>query len=93
MGIKCHLGQETKQGMEDVGQLYRLEKGCLKDSHSLPKIDKLADSTTNYELLGFIDAFLGYHQIPLSNKDKEKTSHCRHQLVLLQANFILVKEH
>ena len=40
----------------------------------LSKIDKLVDSTAGHELLTFIDAFSGYHQIPLAKEDKEKTS-------------------
>ena len=34
---------------------------CPKDSYPLPKIDKLVDSTSGYELLSFMDAFSGYH--------------------------------
>ena len=51
-----------------------LNWACLKDSYPLPKIDKLVDSTAGHELLSFMDAFSGYHQIPLAEEDQEKTS-------------------
>jgi len=50
-----------------------LNRACLKDSYLLPKIDKLVDSTVGHELLSFMDAFSGYHQIPLAAEDQEKT--------------------
>ena len=40
-----------------------LNKACPKDSYPLPRIDKLVDETSGYELLSFMDAFSGYHQI------------------------------
>jgi len=51
-----------------------LNRACPKDSYPLPKIDKLVDSTTGHELLSFMDAFSGYHQIPMAVEDQEKTS-------------------
>jgi hypothetical protein len=32
------------------------------------------DSTTTFELLSFLNAYLGYHQISLATDDEEKTS-------------------
>ena len=49
-----------------------LNKACPKDSYPLPKIDKLVDATAGHTLLSFMDAFSGYHQIPLCPKDQEK---------------------
>jgi len=51
-----------------------LNRACPKDSYPLPKIHKLVDSTTGHELLSFMNAFWGYHQIPLASEDQEKTS-------------------
>ena len=51
-----------------------LNRACPKDSYPLPKIDKLVDSTAGHELLSFMGAFSGYHQIPLAAEDQEKTS-------------------
>ena len=51
-----------------------LNKTCLKDSYSLPKIDKLVDATASHALLSFMDAFSGYHQMLLYPEDQEKTA-------------------
>ena len=51
-----------------------LNKACPKDSYPLPRIDTLVDSTTKHELLSFMDAFSGYNQIKMEEKDQEKTS-------------------
>ena len=46
-----------------------LDKACPKDNHPLLKIDRLVDSTAGHELLNFMDAHAGYHQIPMAEKD------------------------
>jgi len=51
-----------------------LNQACPKDSYPLPNIDKPVDSIAGHELLSFMDAFLGYHQIPLAEEGQEKTS-------------------
>ena len=40
----------------------------------LPWIDQIVDSTTGQGMLSFLDAFSGYHQIPMSPIDEEKTA-------------------
>ena len=50
-----------------------LNRACPKDSYPLPKIDKLVDSTVGHELMIFMDAFSGYHQILLAREGQEKT--------------------
>jgi len=55
-----------------IGFTY-LNKTYPKDCYHLPKIDKLVDTTAEHALLSFMDAFSGYHQIPLCWKDQEKT--------------------
>jgi putative transposase len=42
-----------------------LNKACPKDPSALPRIDQVIDSTAGCDLLSFLDAYLGYHQIPL----------------------------
>jgi hypothetical protein len=42
-----------------------LNKACPKDPFTLPWIDQVIDSTASCDLLSFLDAYLGYHQIPL----------------------------
>ena len=47
-----------------------LNKACPKDPFSLPRIDQVIDSTAGCELLSFLDAYSGYHQIKLNPADK-----------------------
>ena len=46
-----------------------LTKACLKDLFSLPWIDQLVDSASGHARLSFLDAFQGYHQIPMNDAD------------------------
>ena len=40
----------------------------------MPRIDKLVDATIGHPWMSFLDAFQGYHQIPLALNDQEKTA-------------------
>ena len=51
-----------------------LNDACPKDSFPLPRIDQIVDASTGHGMLSFLDAFLGYHQIPMHPPDAEKTS-------------------
>ena len=51
-----------------------LNDACPKDSFPLPRIDHIVDASTEHGMLSFLDAFSGYHQIPMHPPDKEKTS-------------------
>ncbi|CAH9133280.1 unnamed protein product [Cuscuta epithymum] len=51
-----------------------LNKACPMDPFLLPNIDQLVDETAGCELMSFIDAFSGYHQIRMHEEDAEKTS-------------------
>jgi len=51
-----------------------LNEACPKDSYPLLRIDKLVDAMARHALLSFVDAFSGYHQIPLCQEDQEKTA-------------------
>ena len=42
-----------------------LNKACPKDSFPLPKVDQLIDATVRHDRISFLDAYRGYHQIPL----------------------------
>jgi hypothetical protein len=46
-----------------------LNKACPKDPFTLPRIDQVIDSTVGYDLLSFLDAYSGYHQILLYQPD------------------------
>jgi len=51
-----------------------LNKACPKDSLPMPQIDQLMDATIGHPRISFLDAFQGYHQIPLALGDQEKTA-------------------
>ena len=51
-----------------------LNKACPKDPFALPRIDQVIDSTARCELLSFLDAYSGYHQIKLNPADRLKTT-------------------
>jgi NADH:ubiquinone oxidoreductase subunit len=40
-----------------------LNKACPKDPYPLPRIDQIMDSTSGCDLLSFLDAYSGFHQI------------------------------
>jgi hypothetical protein len=48
-----------------------LNKSCPKDSFPLPRINRIMDSTSGCDLLCFLDAYSGFHQIPMSREDEE----------------------
>ena len=51
-----------------------LNKACPQDPFPLPRIDQIVDSIAECDLLCFLDAFPGYHQIKMAVEDVEKTS-------------------
>jgi hypothetical protein len=51
-----------------------LNKACPKDPYSLPRIDQIVDSTSGCDLLSFLDAYSGFHQIQMSRKDRKHTA-------------------
>ena len=55
-----------------------LNKACPKDPFPMPRIDQLVDATVGHPWMSFLDAFQGYHQIPLAVEDQEKTAFVTH---------------
>ena len=51
-----------------------LNDACPKDSFPLPQIDQIVHATSRHEMLSFLEAFSGYHQIPMAPGDEEKTA-------------------
>jgi hypothetical protein len=51
-----------------------LNKACSKDEYPLSRICQIVDSTASCELLSFLDAYSGYHQISIAVDDEEKTT-------------------
>ena len=43
-----------------------LNKACPKDPFPMLRIDQLVDVTVGHPRMSFLDAFQGYHQIPLA---------------------------
>jgi hypothetical protein len=51
-----------------------LNKACPKDLYPLSRIDKIMDSTSGCDLLSFLDAYSGFHQIQMSREDRKHTA-------------------
>jgi hypothetical protein len=51
-----------------------LNKACSKYPFPLPRIDQIMNSTSGCDLLCFLDAYSGFHQIPMSREDEENTA-------------------
>jgi hypothetical protein len=51
-----------------------LNKACPKDPYPLPRIDQIVDSTSRCDLLSFLDAYSGFHQIQMSREDRKHTA-------------------
>lgn len=52
----------------------KLIKACPKDAYLLPNIDGLVDGASDHKMLSFLDANLGYNQIPMYAPNQEKTT-------------------
>jgi hypothetical protein len=48
-----------------------LNKACPKDPYPLPRIDQITDPTSRCDLLSFLDADFGFHQIQMSMEDRK----------------------
>jgi hypothetical protein len=51
-----------------------LNKTCLKDHFPLPRIEQIMDYTSDCDMLCFLDAYYGFHQIPMSKEDEKNTA-------------------
>ena len=51
-----------------------LNEACPKDIFPLPRIDQIVDASAGHGMLSFLDAFSGYHQIPMHPPNAEKTT-------------------
>jgi hypothetical protein len=49
-------------------------KACPKDPFHLPHVDQIVDSMSGCEILSFLDAYSGYHQIAMKESDQLATS-------------------
>ena len=55
-----------------------LNKVYPKDPFPVPRIDQLVNAIVGHSRMSFLDAFQGYHQIPLALPDQEKTAFQTH---------------
>ena len=55
-----------------------LNKACPKDPFPMPRIYQSVDVMVGHPWMSFLDAFQGYHQIPLAMDDQEKTTFVTH---------------
>ena len=60
--------------MAGLRRLHKLEQSLSERSFPLPRIDQLVNAIVSHPRMSFLDAFQGYHQIPLALDDQEKTS-------------------
>ncbi|GKV11566.1 hypothetical protein SLEP1_g22814 [Rubroshorea leprosula] len=51
-----------------------LNHACPKDCYLMPSINKLVEAASGNERLSLLDAYSGYHQVPMAPEDEEKTS-------------------
>ena len=50
-----------------------LNKACPKDHFPLPRIDQIVDSTLGCEIISFLNAYSGYHQLTMKESDQLMT--------------------
>ncbi|GJU51991.1 reverse transcriptase domain-containing protein [Tanacetum coccineum] len=51
-----------------------INKACIREPHPLPAAEQKAEGLHKYRLKCFLDAYKGYHQIPIAEKEEEKTA-------------------
>ena len=51
-----------------------VNKACPKDPFPLPRIDQIVDAMAGHDLLCFLDAYSGYHQIKMKESDQKATA-------------------
>ena len=59
-----------------------LNDACPKDSFPMPRIDQIVDASVGHGMLSFLDAFSGYHQIPMPRCRKDIFHHTPWTLLL-----------
>ena len=72
MVSKHYSGKEEEWEVAMCIDFTDLNKSCPKDPLPMLKIDQLVDATVGHPRMSFLDAFHGYHQIPLALDDQEK---------------------
>ena len=69
---------QHRSSQEEVKQIEvdftDLNNAWPKDSFLVLRIDQLVDVTFGHPRMSFVDAFQGYHQIPLALPNQENTA-------------------
>ena len=69
-----------------------LNEACPKDSFPLSRINQIIDVSAGHGMLSFLDAFSGYHQIPMHPPEQKNNIHHSARVVLLQCDVVWLKE-
>ena len=69
MVSKYCSGKEEEWEVAVCVDFMDLNKACPKDPFPMPKIDQLVNAIVGHPRMSFLDAFQGYHQIPLALDD------------------------
>ena len=74
--MACQRGGSLKKGgkWRVCVDYTNLNDACPKDNFPLPCIDHIVDTSAGHGMLSFLDAFSGYHKIPMHPPNAEKTS-------------------
>ena len=67
-------GEKEDWKVASVRGFHRPHKACPNDPFPMPRIDQWVNATVGHPRMSFLDAFQGYHQIPLALDDQEKTA-------------------
>ncbi|GKB43197.1 reverse transcriptase domain-containing protein [Tanacetum coccineum] len=74
MGIKSHGHEKRQWEMKAACRLHKHKQACIREPHPLPTAEQKAEGLHKYRLKCFLDAYKGYHHIPIAEEDEEKTS-------------------
>jgi hypothetical protein len=69
-----------------------LNKACPKYEYPLTRICQIVDSTMSCELLSFLDAYSGYHQISLTINNEEKIAFITPFVIFCYTNGVQAEE-
>ncbi|GKV17245.1 hypothetical protein SLEP1_g27777 [Rubroshorea leprosula] len=72
--IHMITGELEARGMSSKQRKLYVREACPKDCYPMPNINKLVEAAFGNERLSLLDAYSGYHQVPMALEDEEKTS-------------------
>uniref|UniRef100_A0A2N9FSF3 Uncharacterized protein n=1 Tax=Fagus sylvatica TaxID=28930 RepID=A0A2N9FSF3_FAGSY len=67
------ISQKRRKLAPERAEIVAKEVERLLEANAI-RIDQLVDSASGHERMSFLDAFQGYHQIPMAHSDQEKTA-------------------